>query len=123
MSLPKNSILTSASLNSYDLVSKLSLQTEPERNYYEKNGVSSFVRFHDSLLNEKYRRSETEGTIRIDKFGNPILKEKKSHKISFADQFPSEGKTFLDINKVDSYKRFNSSEEEVRSYCFSCLLI
>jgi hypothetical protein len=122
MSFPKASNLTSASLNS-DIGSKLYLQTEPERSYYEKNGVSKFVKFHDSLLNDKYRRADSEGASRTDKFGNPILKEKKSHKISFADQVPSNGRTFLEINKVASYKRFNSAEEEVKGYCFSCLII
>ena len=86
MSYLNNNILTSASVDNYEGGSKIYINSEPERSYYEKNGVNKFVKFHNSLLSFKNNVTKTEAcSPRFDKFGYPIVINKKSHKISFAD--------------------------------------
>ena len=59
--------------------------------------------------NESYRK---------DKFGTPIYKNKKIHKISFSDQFKNE-RNFVQISKIESHRNENLVEEKK---CLNCVL-
>ena len=67
----------------------------------EKLFFSKFPNTSSIKTNEK-----TETSIRKDKFGNPISRNNKSHKICFADELPNGGK-LSQVNKVMSLKTFN----------------
>ena len=55
---------------------------------------------------------------RNDKYGTPIIKNKKQHKVTFSDQFVNE-RVLAQVNKVESYKLYNTLKEE--SHCFNCI--
>ena len=58
-------------------------------------------------------------STRKDKFGNPIIKKKKTHKISFSDQFKNE-RSLVQISKVQSYKNIISEDKEKK--CLNCII-
>lgn len=60
----------------------------------------------------------TTSAVRCDKFGNEIIRGKKLHKVSFADQF---NKSLVEKNTVVSFKKHNKEEEKLeRGICFEC---
>ena len=62
----------------------------------------------------------TKDANRKDKYGNPILKNNKVHKISFSDQFKNE-RSLVQVNKVESFKYLNNIEEQERK-CINCII-
>jgi hypothetical protein len=52
------------------------------------------------------RISEIQTKSRKDKFGTPITKKLKIHKVSFQDQV-DDGKRLVDVTHVRSYRKFN----------------
>lgn len=62
----------------------------------------------------------TKESNRKDKYGNPIVKNNKVHKISFSDQFTNE-RSLVQVNKVESFKPFNNIEKDERK-CINCII-
>jgi hypothetical protein len=71
-------------------------------------------------LNSSTNEVLTKDSNRKDKYGNPIIKNNKIHKISFSDQFGNE-MSLVQVNKVQSLKSINNIEEQDRK-CINCIV-
>ena len=122
MSLRNNSNSISQSSFNTDIIYYKYNQPDTERINYEKKG--KMYKINQSNINYENHRllQKIEPSKRHDKFGNPIIKKKKAHKISFADQFPNLGK-LSQVNKVLSLKTYNLNNNDIPSNCFMCLII
>ncbi len=58
---------------------------------------------------------------RIDRFGIPIIKGSKKHKVTFIDKIVK--KNFVEVIKIESYKEYNKMEEVSNSKKNNCCLI
>ena len=60
--------------------------------------------------------------IRKDKYGNPISRKTKQHKVSFLDEFEKTGREFIEVKVVQSIKEFyNITRVDVEGKkCFGC---
>jgi hypothetical protein len=70
----------------------------------------------NSSTNEAFKKDSN----RKDKYGNPIIKNNKIHKISFSDQFVNE-RSLVQVNKVESFKSLNNIEDHDRK-CINCIV-
>ena len=61
----------------------------------------------------------SETTKRTDKYGIPIVKKNKQHKVTFSDQFQDQG--IAEISRVESYSKHNLLEEK-QELCFKCTI-
>jgi hypothetical protein len=77
----------------------------------EKENAKSLNTTDVSFLSENYKRT--------DKYGNPIVKKNKQHKVTFSDQFPDKG--IAVVSKVESYKKHNVLDEK-QELCFKCVV-
>ena len=76
------------------------------------NYIESFNTSESSIKKSSLNR-------RFDKFGIPILKMKKLHKVSFSDQFPHERNLVEEI-MIESFKTYNIINDDESKWCLSC---
>ena len=58
---------------------------------------------------------------RVDRFGTPIIKGGKNHKVTYIDKIVK--KNFVEVIKIESYKEFNKMEEVSNTKKNNCCLI
>ena len=97
------------------IMRKPKFEDQDKPNNISNSNMVKFNSFNTTLDNNKQIDS-----ARKDKYGNPILKKNKIHKISFSDQFNNE-RSLVQISKIESYKTFNNAEEQEKK-CLNCIL-
>ena len=58
---------------------------------------------------------------RVDRFGSPIIKGDKKHKVTFIDKIVK--KNFTEVIKIESFKEYNKMEEVSNTKKNNCCLI